>query len=55
MGGLAAPLAAGLLLLAIAPIDGTTPERLRCPKGVTKFSATGSKTAYYHCKTKGKF
>merc|ERR1712226_897158 len=48
MGGLAAPLAAGLLL-AIAPIDGTPPERLRCPKGVTKFSATGSKTTYYHC------
>ena len=50
----AVALAAGLILLAIAPSNGTAPQRLRCPKGVTKYSATGSKTAYYHCKTTAK-
>jgi len=38
-----------VLLFLASPITNSPAKKLRCPAGVTRFSATGSKTTFFEC------
>ena len=39
-----------VLLLLASPITNSPAKKLRCPAGLTRFSATGSRTTFFECK-----
>merc|ERR1711971_357223 len=44
-----------VVLYIASPITNSPAKKLRCPAGVTRFSATGSRTTYFECESERDF